>query len=143
MHSISSYGSVKISLKKASWSMERLTQKAYPNFPPEAIDQIATDQFIEGLPDPIQKKYVDLENRGILDESVSLALQCESFERSESSSTDGHMTKPRVAQVNDDKRASVKEMAQPWQRIHQVQQKVDMKSERNNSGEGQQIATLT
>ena len=43
--------------------MERLTQKAYPNFPPEAIDQIAIDQFIEGLPDPIQKKYVDLENR--------------------------------------------------------------------------------
>ena len=122
-----------------------MTQKAYPNFPLEVIDQITTDRFVKGLSDPERKKYGDLENPGSLDEGVSLALQYESFERGENSNTDGRMTKPRVApvSVNDDKRPSVKEMAQLRQRINQVQQKVDMKSGRTESGEGQQIATLT
>ena len=123
----------------------RLTQKAYPNFPPEAIDQIATDQFVKELPDPEQKKYVDLENLRSLDEAVSLALQFESFKRGESCSIDGRMAKPKVAPVSvyDDKGSSVQEMAQLRQRINQVQQKVKLKSERSDSGEGQQIATLT
>ena len=118
----------KESLMEYGGEVLRLTQKAYPNFPPEAIDQIATDQFVK-------KKYVDLENPGSLDEAVSLALQYESFERGESSSTDGRVTKPRVApvSVNDDKRASVKEMAQLRQRISQVQEKVERKSGRRDS----------
>ena len=29
----------------------RLTQKAYPKFPHLAIEQIATDQFVKGLPE--------------------------------------------------------------------------------------------
>ena len=130
----------KESLMEYGGEVLRLGQKAYPNFPPEAIDQIATDQFVKGLPDPEQKKYVDLENPGSLDEAVSLALQYESC-----SSTDGRVTKPRVApvSVNDDKRASVKEMAQLRQRINQVQQKVDMKSGSSDAREGHQIATST
>ena len=31
--------------------MLRLTQKAYPKFPHLAIEQIATDQFVKGLPE--------------------------------------------------------------------------------------------
>ena len=135
----------KESLMEYGGEVLRLAQKAYPNFPPEAIDQIATDQFVKGLPDPEQKKYVDLENPGSLDAAVSLALQFESFERGESCSIDGRVTKPKVAPVivNDDKRSSVQEMAQLRQRINQVQQKVELKSERSDSGEGQKIATLT
>ena len=36
----------KESLMEYGGEVLRLTQKAYPNFPPEAIDQIATDQFV-------------------------------------------------------------------------------------------------
>ena len=85
----------KESLMECGGEVLRLTQKTYPNFPPEVIDQITTDQFVKGLPDPEQKKYGDLENPGSLDEGLSLALQYESFERGENSNTDGHMTKPR------------------------------------------------
>ena len=134
----------KESLMEYGGEVLRLTEKAYPNFPPEAIDQIATDQFVKGLPDPEQKKYVDLENLESLDEAVSLALQ--SFvERGESCSIDGPMAKPRVTpvSVNDDKRSNVQEMAQLRQQINQVQQKVELKSGRSDSGEGQQISTLT
>ena len=108
----------------------------------EVLRLIATDQFVKRLPGPKQKKYVDLENPSSLDEGGSLALQYEPFEWDESSNTDGYMTKSRVSPVcvNDDKRPSVKEMAQIQQRINQVQQKVEMKSGRSGSGEGQQIA---
>ena len=44
--------------------------------------------------------------------------------------------------VNDDKSANAREMAQLRPQINQVQQKVEMKSGRSDSGEGQQIATL-
>ena len=68
---------------------------------------------------------------------MSLALQYELFERDESSRTDGRMTKARVAPVsfNDDRGASVKEMAQIRQRINQVKQKGEMKSGRSDYGE--------
>ena len=68
-----------------------LTQKAYPKFPHLAIEQIATDQFVKGLPDLEQKRHVDLRNLGSLDEAVSLVTQYEAFEQSEEGTTGSHL----------------------------------------------------
>ena len=45
----------------------RLMQNAYRNFPHLAIEQIANNQFMKGLPDPEQEKNVDFRNLGSLD----------------------------------------------------------------------------
>ena len=52
-----------------------LTQKAYPKFPHLAIEEIATDQFVKGLPDLEQKRHVDLRNPGSLDEALRHSMR--------------------------------------------------------------------
>ena len=49
-----------------------LMQKACPIFLHAAIDQKAPDQFLKGLSDLEQKKHVDLQKPGSLDEAVTL-----------------------------------------------------------------------
>ena len=106
-----------------------LTQKAYLKFPHLTIDQIATDQFVKGLPDPEQKKHVDLQNPGSLDEAVSLATQYEAFKQGEGSTAGSHLAKPRSAPVNadDENRVSCKEINQLKKQISQVEQKLEKK----------------
>ena len=130
----------------------RLTQKAYPKFPHLAIDQIATDQFVKGLPDPEQKKHVDLQNPGSLDEAVSLATQYEAFEQGEGRTTGSHLAKPRSAPVNadDDNRVSCKEINQLKKQISQVEQKLETKTKccgsretQETTAHSQELAELT
>ena len=63
----------------------RLTQRAYPEFSSDALDQVAREQFISGLSDIEMKRFVDLRGPHSLYEAVSLATQFESFELSENS----------------------------------------------------------
>ena len=65
----------------------RLAQRAYPEFNYTALDQVARDQFVRGLPDVDMKRHVDLGSSSSLDEAISLATQYESFEMGESSAS--------------------------------------------------------
>ena len=65
----------------------RLAQRAYPEFNYTALDQVARDQFVRGLPDVDMKRHVDLGSSSSLDEATSLATQYESFEMGESSAS--------------------------------------------------------
>ena len=60
----------------------RLAQRAYT-----ALDQVARDQFVHGLPDVNMKRHVDLGSSSSLDEAISLATQYESFEMGDSSAS--------------------------------------------------------
>ena len=63
----------------------RLPQRAYSEFSYDALDQVAQEQFISGLPDVEMKRFVDLRGPHSLGEAVSLATRFESFELSENS----------------------------------------------------------
>ena len=65
----------------------RLVQRAYPDFNYTALDQVARDHFVLGLPDVDMKRHVDLGSSNSLDEAISLATQYESFEMGESSAS--------------------------------------------------------
>ena len=65
----------------------RLAQRAYPEFNYSPLDQVASDQFVRGLPDVDMKRHVDLESSSSLDEAISLATQYESFEMGECSAS--------------------------------------------------------
>ena len=65
----------------------RLAQRAYPEFNYTALDQVARDQLVRGLPDVDMKRHVDLGSSSSLDEAISLATQYESFEMGESSAS--------------------------------------------------------
>ena len=58
--------------------VSRLAQKAYPEFPYEALDQVSREQFVRGLTDIEMKRHVDLRNPSSLEEA-----QFESFEQGE------------------------------------------------------------
>ena len=60
-----------------------LAQRAYPEFKPSVLDQVAREQFMRGLQDIEMKRFVDLDCSGGLDEAISLATQFESFELAE------------------------------------------------------------
>ena len=60
-----------------------LAQKAYPEFPYEALDQVSREQFVRGLSDVDMKHHVDLRNPSSLEEAISLATQFESFDLGE------------------------------------------------------------
>ena len=60
--------------------VSRLAQKAYPEFPYEALDQVSREQFVRGLSDVDMKRHVDLRNPSSLEEAISLATQFESFD---------------------------------------------------------------
>ena len=49
----------------------RLAQRAYPDFNYTALDQVARDQFVHGLPDVDMKRHVDLGSSNSLDEAMS------------------------------------------------------------------------
>ena len=63
--------------------VSRLAQKAYSEFPYEALDQVSREQFVRGLSDVDMKRHVDLQNPSSLEEAISLATQFESFELGE------------------------------------------------------------
>ena len=60
-----------------------LAQKAYPEFPYQALDQVAREQFDRGLSDIEMKRHVDLRNPSSMAEAISLATQFESFDLGE------------------------------------------------------------
>ena len=70
----------KESLMDYGCEVSLLAQKAYPEFPYEALDQVCREQFVRGLSDLEMKRHVDLRNPTSLEEAVSLATQFESFE---------------------------------------------------------------
>ena len=63
--------------------LSRLAQKAYPEFPYEALDQVSREQFVRGLSDIDMKRHVDIRNPSSLEEAISLATQFESFDLGE------------------------------------------------------------
>ena len=73
----------KESLMDFGCDVSRLAQKAYPEFPYEALDQVSREQFVRGLTDIEMKRHVDLRNPSSLEEAISLATQFESFEQGE------------------------------------------------------------
>ena len=73
----------KESLMDYGCEVSRLAQKAYPEFPYEALDQVSREQFVRGLSDVDMKRYVDLQNPSSLEEAISLATQFESFDLGE------------------------------------------------------------
>ena len=77
----------KESLMDYGSDMMRLAQRAYPEFIYTAVDQVARDQFVHGLPDVYTKRHVNLRSSSSLDEAISLATQYESFEMGESSAS--------------------------------------------------------
>ena len=90
---------IKETLMEYGGELLRLVQKAYLN---SAIDQIETDQFVKGLPDPEQKKHVNLQNLGSLDEAVILATQYEAFEQGEGRRAGSYLAKLRSVPLNAD-----------------------------------------
>ena len=64
--------------------VSRLAQKAYTEFPYEALDQVSREQFVRGLSDVDMKRHVDLRNPSSLEEAISLTTQFESFDIGES-----------------------------------------------------------
>ena len=98
---------------------------------------------MKGLPDLEQKRHVDLQNPGSLDEAVSLATQCEAFEQGEGRTTGSHLAKLRSAPVNadDDNRVSCKEINQLKKQICQVEQKLETKTKCCGSREIQETIT--
>ena len=70
----------KESLMDFGCEVSRLAQKAYPEFPYEALDQVSREQFVRGLSDVDMKRHVDLQNPSSLEEAISLATQFESFD---------------------------------------------------------------
>ena len=73
----------KESLMDFGCEVSRLAQKAYPEFPYEALDQVSREQFVRGLSDVDMKRHVDLQNPSSLEEAISLATQFESFDLGE------------------------------------------------------------
>ena len=73
----------KESLMDFGCEVSRLAQKAYPEFPYEALDQVSREQFVRGLSDVDMKRHVDLWNPSSLEEAISLATQFESFDLGE------------------------------------------------------------
>ena len=73
----------KESLMDYGCEVSRLAQKAYPEFPYEALDQVSREQFVRGLSDVDMKRHVDLQNPSSLEEAISLATQFESFDLGE------------------------------------------------------------
>ena len=73
----------KESLMDFGCEVSRLAQKAYPEFPYEALDQVSREQFVRGLSDVDMKRHVDLRNPSSLEEAISLATQFESFDLGE------------------------------------------------------------
>ena len=73
----------KESLMDFGCEVSRLAQKAYPEFPYEALDQVSREQFVRGLSDVNTKRYVDLQNPSSLEEAISLATKFESFDLGE------------------------------------------------------------
>ena len=74
----------KESLMDFGCKVSLLAQKAYPQFPYEALDQVSREQFVRGLSDVDMKRHVDLRNPSSLEEAISLATQFESFDIGES-----------------------------------------------------------
>ena len=73
----------KESLMDYGCEVSRIAQKAYPEFPYEALDQVSREQFVRGLSDIDMKRHVDLRNPSSLEEPISLATQFESFDLGE------------------------------------------------------------
>ena len=63
--------------------VSRLPQRAYDEFPYEALDQVSQKQFVRGLSDVDMKRYVNLWNPSSLEEAKNLATQFESFDLGE------------------------------------------------------------
>ena len=76
-------GLPKESLMDFGCEVSCLAQKAYPEFPYEALDQVSLEQFVRGLSDDDMKHHVDLQNPSSLEEAISLATQFESFDLGE------------------------------------------------------------
>ena len=64
---------LKESLMDFGCEVPRLAQKAYPEFPYEALDQVSQEQFVRGLYDVDMKRHVELRNPSSLEEAISLA----------------------------------------------------------------------
>ena len=71
------------SLMDFGCEVSHLAQKAYPEFPYEALDQVSREQFVRGLSDVDMKRHVDLRNPSSLEEAISFATRFESFDHRE------------------------------------------------------------